>query len=85
MTDSAPKTTMALFPGRFPRKPRMCSSNIRMQTFTKNWSVKGPAMPREMEDAEFYYLSDSDRVNCFYCAGGLKNWKLGNPWYEHAK
>ena len=56
-----------------------------MQTFTENWPVKGPAMPREMEDAEFYYLSDSDRVNCFYCAGGLKNWKLGNPWYEHAK
>ena len=28
----------------------------------------------------------TDRVICFCCGGGLKNWEPNdNPWYEHAK
>ena len=39
-----------------------------------------------MADADYYYLSDSDRVICFYCGRSLKIWKLNyNLWYEHAK
>ena len=39
---------------------------------------------REVADVGFYYKVDGDRVVCFYCAGGLKNWEADkNPWYEH--
>ena len=48
--------------------------------------MKGYVTPREMADAGFRYLDDSDRVICFYCGGGLKNWEPNdNPWFEHAK
>jgi len=27
-----------------------------------------------------------DRVKCFYCNGGLQNWRQNDdPWHEHAK
>ena len=39
-----------------------------------------------MEDPGFYYLGDSDRVKCWYCYGGLKNWERSDdPRMEHAK
>ena len=61
----------------------MLGSNERLQSFTKNWSVKGHVTPREMANTGFCYLDDSDRVICFYCCGSLKNWELNNnPWYE---
>ena len=86
VSDSAPKITTELLPGRSPLKLHMRSSDIRMQTFTKNWPVKGHATSRKMADAGFYYLGDSERITCFYCAGGLENRKLDdNPWCEHAK
>ena len=41
---------------------------------------------REFADAGFYYLGDQDRVNCFYCNGGLKNWEpTDDPFQEHTK
>ena len=71
-SDSTPKTTMELFPCRSPLNSHIRSSDVDMQTFAKNWSVKGQATPREMADAGFYYLDDSNRVICFHCTGGLK-------------
>ena len=37
--------------------------------------------------AGFYCLGDSERITCFYCAGGLENREEldDNPWCEHAK
>ena len=64
-----------------PHNPHMLNSDDCLQFFTKNWPVKGHVTPREMADASFYYLDDSDRVICFCCDGGLND----NPWYEHAK
>ena len=35
----------------------------------------------------FYYLGDQDRVKCWYCNGGVKNWEKKNDVVseEHAK
>ena len=77
---------MELFLCRSPLKPHMRSNDVRMQTFTKYPHVKRHSTPREMAVARFYYLGSSDRVICFYWAGGLKNWESDdNPWYEQAK
>ena len=74
------------FACRAPYNPHMLSSDERLQSFTKNWPVKGHVTPREMADAGVYYLDDSDRVIRFYCGAGLKNWEPNdNSWYEHAK
>ena len=50
----------------------------RLETFTEsiNWpGARIKATCREFADAGFYYLGDRDRVKCFYCNYGLKNWE----------
>ena len=84
--DSIAENVEEPFACHAPYNPHMVNSDERLQSFTKTWPVKGHVTPREMADAGFYYLDDSDRVICFYCGGGLKNWEPNdNPWYEHAK
>ena len=84
VTDSVPEQVSELFPCRFPLKPHMRSSDARMCTFGNEWPNYISA--HEMSDAGFYYLGNSDRVVCFYCGGGLKEWKPSdNAWHEHAK
>ena len=60
-----------------------------METFTEsiNWpGARIKATCREFADASFYYLSDRDRVKCFYCNSGLKKWEpTDDPFQEHAK
>ena len=56
-----------------PYNPHMLNSDNHLQSFTKNWPIKGHVTSCKMGDAGFYDLDDSDRVICFYCGGGLKN------------
>ena len=84
--DSAPENMEESFACRAPYNPHMLNSDDHLHSFTKNWPVKEHVIPHEMADAGFYYSDDSDRVICFYCGGGLKNWEpKDNLWYEHAK
>ena len=48
------------FACRAPYNPHILNSDERLQSFTKNWPVKEHITPREMADAGFYYLDDSD-------------------------
>jgi len=38
------------------------------------------------EKISIFYAGVRDRVKCFYCNGGLQNWRqTDEPWEEHAK
>ena len=79
----------SLFQCKQPINPHMRRIVDRHQTFmeSENWpGERIEADPTLMADAGFYYLGDSDRVKCWYCNGGLKNWeRYDDPWMEHAK
>ena len=72
--DSIAENVEEPFTCRAPCSPHMLNIDERLQSFAKNWPVKIHVTSCEMADADFYYLDDSDRVICFFCGGGLKNW-----------
>lgn len=40
---------------------------------------------QQLSDAGFYYTGKGDRVSCFSCGGGLKDWEENDdPWEQHA-
>jgi E3 ubiquitin-protein ligase XIAP len=41
--------------------------------------------PHQLSDAGFYYTGVGDKVCCYYCGGGLKDWEEeDDPWENHA-
>lgn len=69
----------------FPRRPSMSLTSTRIGTFYHGWSPVHASV-REIAAAGFFFLGDRDRVVCWYCNGGLQNWKFeDDPWHEHAK
>ena len=65
VSDSVPENMEEPFACRAPYNLHMLNSDERLQSFTKNWPVKGHVAPRQMANVGFYYLDDSDRVICF--------------------
>ncbi|XP_030850362.1 baculoviral IAP repeat-containing protein 7 [Strongylocentrotus purpuratus] len=61
----------------------------RLNTFRDNWleEYKLPSSEtRWLANAGFYYTGPGDRARCFYCKGGIENWKGDDePWSEHAR
>ena len=82
-----PPPTFSQFPCKQPMNPHMRSIGDRYETFVEYWPRERVAAdPKLIADAGFYYLGDGDRVKCWYCNGGLKNWeRFDDPWIEHAK
>jgi len=72
-----------------PHNAHMRNQEAREKTFgaPSSWPrAKVMATPADMADAGLFYLGQQDRVKCWYCNGGLQNWKMyDNPWFEHAK
>lgn len=56
----------------------------RLKTFD-NWP-KGLSQNAElMAEAGFFYTGSGDKVLCFYCKCGIKDWERDDdPWREHA-
>ena len=58
-------------------------------------SIEPPCNLTDVDNPKAQTISDElqlvmrlsyERVICFYCGGGLKNWESNdNPWYENAK
>lgn len=62
----------------------MCSIESRLNSF-KGWPTGKTQKPDQLAIGGFYYYGTSDRVICFYCGLGLKDWKPeDNIWLEHA-
>jgi len=65
--------------------PRFTKYEIRLKTF-ENWPKSMKQRPEEMAEAGLFYTSEGDKVLCYDCGIGLKDWESDdNPWIEHAK
>lgn len=66
-----------------PANPAMASYKERLQTF---WNWMYPVNKEGLAKAGFYRHGDEDSTICFYCGGGLQDWKPSeDPWQQHAK
>ncbi|NXN07392.1 XIAP ligase, partial [Indicator maculatus] len=66
-----------------PRNPSMAKFGRRLQTFL-TWIY--PVDKEQLAEAGFYSIGNGDHVVCFYCGGGLQEWKENeDPWDQHAK
>nr|CAB3225643.1 baculoviral IAP repeat-containing protein 3 [Phallusia mammillata] len=76
----------ALFPCQKPITASMALFPARIRTFISWPQHLVAATAVVIAQAGFFYLQERDRVKCYYCNGGLQNWKKDDdPWFEHAK
>ena len=75
---------IGVIPHDGPIHPTFASVAARLKTF-EQWPPALKQKPTEMAEAGLIYLGLSDKVKCFYCDGGLKEWEEeDDPWVEHA-
>lgn len=65
--------------------PEYAIEAARCRSFAE-WPRTMKQKPRELAEAGFFYTGVGDRVNCFSCGGGLKDWDENDePWEQHAQ
>jgi len=75
---------LGVHPHTGPDNKDFASLESRARSFTSKWLA--PIEPRKLAEAGFYFQGTDDNVKCFYCGGGLCNWKAGEtPWTEHSR
>lgn len=58
--------------------------SLRMVSF-EDWPKTMKQKPADLAEAGLYYTGRGDRVACFSCGGGLKDWEEDDvPWEQHA-
>ncbi|XP_075596419.1 baculoviral IAP repeat-containing protein 1 isoform X5 [Balearica regulorum gibbericeps] len=58
---------------------------VRLDSF-KTWPAEAHVEATALAKAGFFYTGEGDRVQCFNCAGCLREWEEGeDPMKEHAK
>uniref|UniRef100_A0A2M4BPE3 Putative apoptosis 1 inhibitor n=1 Tax=Anopheles marajoara TaxID=58244 RepID=A0A2M4BPE3_9DIPT len=66
-----------------PEYPMYAIEADRLKSF-EDWPTSMSQKPQQLSDAGFFYTGKSDRVKCFSCGGGLKDWEQGDdPWEQH--
>lgn len=64
--------------------PEYAVEAARCRSFAE-WPRIMKQKPEELAAAGFFYTGTGDRVNCFSCGGGLKDWdETDEPWEQHA-
>ncbi|XP_055704560.1 death-associated inhibitor of apoptosis 1-like isoform X2 [Phlebotomus papatasi] len=80
-------TPAAVFYHNPPRRCDYAELEIeanRLATF-REWPRNLKMKPDELCDAGFFYTGIGDRVQCFSCGGGLKDWEDNDcAWEQHA-
>nr|AAL92171.1 inhibitor of apotosis protein 1-like protein [Aedes albopictus]ABP35664.1 inhibitor of apoptosis protein 1 [Aedes albopictus]ABP35665.1 inhibitor of apoptosis protein 1 [Aedes albopictus]ABP35666.1 inhibitor of apoptosis protein 1 [Aedes albopictus]ABP35667.1 inhibitor of apoptosis protein 1 [Aedes albopictus] len=67
-----------------PEYPNYAIEAKRLECY-EDWPKFMKQKPKELSDAGFFYPGKSDRVKCFSCGGGLKDWEAEDePWEQHA-
>ncbi|KAF4527963.1 hypothetical protein B566_EDAN017294 [Ephemera danica] len=70
---------------RDAKHPRYASTYARLASYDL-WPMSISQRPEELVEAGLFYTGRGDRVICFHCGGGLKDWGLNDdPWEEHAR
>jgi E3 ubiquitin-protein ligase XIAP len=68
---------------KHPEHPEFAIEASRLNSY-EDWPKTMRQKPQELSDAGFYYTGKGDRVVCFSCGGGLKDWEENdNPWEQH--
>ncbi|EDW99808.1 uncharacterized protein Dyak_GE23121, isoform B [Drosophila yakuba] len=68
----------------FPEYPEYAVESARLRTF-EAWPRNLKQKPHQLAEAGFFYTGVGDRVRCFSCGGGLKDWDDNDePWEQHA-
>lgn len=71
-------------PLRRPEHPEYAVEARRIKSF-EDWPRTIKQKPAQLSDAGFFYTGKGDRVICFSCGGGLKDWEESDdPWEQHA-
>lgn len=80
--DITPSSTMSRH--RSHEHPEFAIESHRLVSF-EDWPKTMKQKPKELAEAGFYYTGKGDRVACFSCGGGLKDWEeMDVPWEQHA-
>lgn len=68
----------------YPDYPEYAIEAARIRSFSE-WPRTMKQKPKELSEAGFFYTGVGDRVRCFSCGGGLKDWdECDDPWEQHA-
>jgi hypothetical protein len=68
-----------------PQHPNYVTRASRFKSFDL-WPLAITQKPEELVEAGFFYTGKGDRVICYFCGGGLKDWHhVDSPWHEHAR
>lgn len=68
---------------RRPEFPEFAIELARLRSFDE-WPKTMKQKPEQLSDAGFFYTQKSDRVICFSCGGGLREWdEEDDPWEQH--
>lgn len=66
-----------------PEHPEFAVEAKRLESY-EDWPKTMRQKPQQLSDAGFYYTGKGDRVCCFSCGGGLKDWEENDdPWEQH--
>lgn len=67
-----------------PDHPEYAVEAKRTESY-EDWPKTMRQKPQQLSDAGFFYTGKGDRVCCFSCGGGLKDWEENDdPWEQHA-
>ncbi|XP_037931018.1 death-associated inhibitor of apoptosis 1 [Teleopsis dalmanni] len=68
----------------YPEYPEYAIETARVRSFAE-WPRNMKQKPEELSRAGFFYTGVGDRVKCYSCGGGLKDWEDNDdPWEQHA-
>lgn len=69
---------------KHPDFPEFAIETARLRSFDE-WPKTMKQKPEQLSDAGFFYTQKGDRVICFSCGGGLRDWdEQDDPWEQHA-
>lgn len=67
-----------------PEHPEYAIEAVRLRSY-EDWPKMMKQNPQQLTDAGFFYTSKGDRVKCFSCGVGLRDWDENDePWEQHA-